>query len=98
MGTRGPGTGRKWILVAIAAAVIGSIGATVAAARVARSASDRERQQFETSSAEVASTLQLAIQHEEDLIVNARAFLADDRMTRTAELAGWIDRAHAVER
>src|ERR1700736_5464922 len=67
-----------WRAAAVVLLVVGTVGAVVAAAAVASNDTDRSRREFQTSSVEVASTLQLAIQHEQDLIVSAGGFVAGE--------------------
>ena len=71
-----------WAVVA-AVVVAGGVAGTVLAARsVAAGNAATSREAFKQSSLEVASTLQLAIQREQDLIVTAAGFfLADPRAT-----------------
>jgi diguanylate cyclase (GGDEF)-like protein len=53
---------------------------------------------FGASSAQIASTLKLAIQHEQDLVVNAAAFLAANPDARPAEFLSWTKSVRAFER
>ena len=51
-----------------------------------------------TESMAVASTLELAIQHEDDLVVNASAFLAQHPNGSNASFEAWPDVAHVLPR
>ncbi len=89
---------RMWVAVAVLVAVGGSLGALVAARSVARNDAAKSRQALEASSGEVASTLQLAIQREEDLAVNASAFVLDHPDNPTVHFAEWMRNTRAFER
>jgi hypothetical protein len=82
---------RRWLAVTACVVGGGMIVAALAAGAVAGRDADRSRQVFVSSSAAVTSTLQLAIQHEEDLVVNAGAFILADPSASNVELAraGW---------
>ena len=58
---------------------------------VARSDADKARLSFNLSSAEIASTLKLAIQHEEDLVVSASAFVSEHPNTSAAGFDVWAE-------
>ena len=62
---------RLWSGVAIALLISGILGSIVTARSVATNDAQSERQDFERSSEEVVSTLELAIQHQDDLVINA---------------------------
>jgi PAS domain S-box-containing protein len=86
---------------AASTAVLVALGATaslfVARAEV-RGDMERTRETFRTASAEIASTLDLAILHEEDLIVSAGGFVADRPHSSSAEFARWVRSVRALER
>jgi len=70
-----------WLAVA-AVLMFGGVFATVARSRaVASSEAAKEHLAFRISSEEIASTLKLAIQHEEDLVVAASAFVTSSADT-----------------
>ena len=84
--------------VATAWLVVGGVVASVlAAGAIGRAEGDSARQSFEESSAIVASTLQLAIQHQEDLVVNAGAFLGDEDV-RQSPFSRWAAEVRLTER
>jgi diguanylate cyclase (GGDEF)-like protein len=64
-----------WVAMAAFLLLAGVVGSLLGARSVAGSDRQRSHQAFISSSAEVASTLRLAIQHEEDLVVSARAYI-----------------------
>ena len=82
-----------------AALVLGGILASVLGARaVARTDSERARLGFHLSSNEIASTLKLAIQHEEDLVVAASAFAAGNPKVSPTEFDRWAQSVQALQR
>ncbi len=92
----------RYTLVAafvLAALVLGGIVATVLGAHaVARSDADKQRLAFHLDSAEIASTLRLAIQHEEDLIVSASAFVTGSPKASPADFDRWAESVRAMQR
>ncbi|MGH2865803.1 MAG: putative bifunctional diguanylate cyclase/phosphodiesterase [Solirubrobacteraceae bacterium] len=87
-----------WLLVT-ALVVLGGIVASVLGARtVSRGAAGRQRLAFHLSSAEIASTLRLAIQHEEDLVISASAFISGNPHTSAADFDRWAQAARAMQR
>ena len=68
---------RAWVVVAVLVAVAGTLSTVIAARVVARSDAEKSQRQLEASSGDVASTLQLAIEREQDLALNASAFVLD---------------------
>jgi diguanylate cyclase (GGDEF)-like protein len=87
-----------WVAVAVLLVVGGSVGAVSAAHSVARHQAQESQRVFDRSSAEVASTLQLAIQHEEDLVVNSSAFLIANPSASEADFRSWADLVHMLGR
>jgi len=79
-------------------AIAGTIGAGFAASGVARGDAARARAGFVASSAEVASTLRLALLHEEDLAVSAQAFIAGNPDATNIEFVRWSNSVRAFER
>jgi hypothetical protein len=59
---------------------------------------EASRRAFATSSAEVVSTLEPAIQHEDDLVVNAAAFIASHPDASNTEFVRWGRSVRAMER
>jgi diguanylate cyclase (GGDEF)-like protein len=79
--------------------VLGGVLASVLGARaMAHSDADKARLAFHLSSAEIASTLTLAIQHEEDLIVSASAFVTGNPRASAADFDRWAEAVDAMRR
>jgi diguanylate cyclase (GGDEF)-like protein len=92
--------GRRGVWAASTALLVvaGIVAAVLAARAVARSDSGASRISFHLSSAEVASTLRLAIQHEEDLVMAASATVGGDPTISPRGFDGWARSARALER
>jgi diguanylate cyclase (GGDEF)-like protein len=100
-GTAGAGSRSAWLESTIAQRVF--IGLTVAlvmlcatgsvlgAQATARSDAKTSRQEFVASSMQIASSLGLAIQHEQELVVIAGAFAVRDPGASQASFTEWMD-------
>jgi diguanylate cyclase (GGDEF)-like protein len=95
-----PGRGHAGIWVAVAAllALAGAVGSVLGARAVARSDANQARLSFHLASAEVASTIKLAIQHEEDLVVSASAFVTGNPRGSAADFDRWSQSVQAMRR
>ncbi len=78
--------------------IAGAMTAVSGSRTVARSDANREMLAFRFGSDEVASTLKLAIQHEEDLVVSASAFVASHPHVSPQEFDRWVEAVHAIRR
>jgi diguanylate cyclase (GGDEF)-like protein len=87
-----------WGAVAGVLLVSGIASAVGAAGMVARAAGVNSQRAFRSRSAEIASTLQLAIQHEQDLIFSASAFVIGDPNASNAQFVAWARSEHALAR
>ncbi|NNN09450.1 MAG: hypothetical protein HKL85_09705 [Acidimicrobiaceae bacterium] len=98
--TKGGHLGRRYlsIVVTLLLALVGTIGATFGANAVAHNSAEKARQAFTTSSSQIASTLQLAIQHENDLVVSAGAFVTGNPSTSQAQFVQWVTSVQALKR
>ena len=70
----------------------------LAARAVARTQSQGSRQSFVTSAQGIASTLQLAIQHEQDLVLAAGGYVANDPGASQSQFQSWVDSTRAFQR
>ena len=79
--------------------VLAGVLASVLGARaVARSDADQARLGFHLASNDVASTLKLAIQHEEDLVLGGSAFVTGNPAASAADFDTWGESVHAIQR
>ena len=70
--------------------VLGAVGSTLAARTVARGDGQKAQRAFDASSAEVVSSLRLAIQREQDLVVNTNAFWVSNPNMSSATFNKWV--------
>jgi diguanylate cyclase (GGDEF)-like protein len=87
-----------WAGAAALLVVVGVLGSIFAAASVARNNAAKSRQGFMLSSAGIASTLQLAILHEQDLIVSASGFIAGNPKVSNKQFGQWASSVDALVR
>jgi diguanylate cyclase (GGDEF)-like protein len=87
-----------WSGIAVAIVLAGTLASVLGAHAVARSGAEKARLAFHLTSAEVASTLTLAIQHEEDLIISAGAFVTGSPHASPAAFDRWAESVHAMQR
>jgi diguanylate cyclase (GGDEF)-like protein len=87
-----------WLVVAVAMAVAGVFASVVAASAIAHDDASKSQKSFERSSVSIASTLQLAIQHQNDLVANAGAYALDNPAGTQAAFVQWTNSAQALAR
>jgi diguanylate cyclase (GGDEF)-like protein len=94
------GGSHRGLLATVTVALVlgGSLAAVLGAAAVASSESQKARLAFHLSSEEIASTLKLAIQHEEDLVVAASAYVTSNRHGSPADFDRWATSVQAIQR
>ena len=90
--------GYVWLAMAALLALGGTVGAVFAATAVGNNAHRESRRSFAASSAQVASTLQLAIQHEEDLVVSDSAYFLNNQTASNADFHAWNLSMRAFDR
>src|SRR4051812_12181122 len=93
-----PRTERAWLVVASVLCVAGFLGALIGASAVARSSADRSRRQFESTGRQIGARLQLALEHEADLVTTAKAYVSRNADVRTTEFVAWANDEEALER
>jgi diguanylate cyclase (GGDEF)-like protein len=89
-----------WVVMLAAALLVvaGLVGSVLMSRSVVRRDAERSKQALATSSAEVASTLRLAIQREQDLAVNATGFFLGSPAASNAEFVAWANAVGAMSR
>jgi diguanylate cyclase (GGDEF)-like protein len=94
--------GRKgaWAAVAVLCVAAGAVGSVLGAHAVAGTDATKARQAFDrsVSSTGIASTVKLAIQQEEDLVVGASTFFAANPKATPRELSAWARWAQTLRR
>jgi diguanylate cyclase (GGDEF)-like protein len=83
-------------VVALLCVVAGAVGSVLGAHAVARSDAANARQSARQTSAEIASTVKLAIQRNEDLLLGAGTYFAGNSKTSPAEFDKWARWARAL--
>jgi diguanylate cyclase (GGDEF)-like protein len=89
---------RLWIAGAVVLVVVAVLASVVAASLVAKSNASTSRKTFQRSSANVASTLQLAIEHQNDLTLDTSAFVLSGRDPSQRDFLRWMTSARAFAR
>ncbi len=87
-----------WLATAGLLVALGVVISWLAAGSLASAAAARSREAFKASSGTIASTLQLAIQHESDLNVSAGGFIAGDPTASSSEFDQWASSVQALAR
>jgi len=87
-----------WAAASVLLVIAGVLAAVFGAQAVARSDADKAKLSFHLTSAEIASTLKLAIQHEEDLVVSASAYVTGNPNASAADFDRWAESVQALRR
>ncbi len=87
-----------WVVITAMLVLVGTIASVIGARAVAHSEADKARLAFHLASSEVASTLDLALQREEDLVVSAGAFVTGNPSASAAGFDRWAESVHALQR
>src|ERR1700734_3572940 len=82
--------GLVWAAVGLVLALAGSVGAVAVATAQSDHNAENARHVLASSSADVASSLRLAIQREEDLVVSAGGFVTGDPHASNAQFQRWV--------
>ena len=99
-----PGPGRRsarrsfWIAIAVGVVVIGFLGSYFGASNLAQSDVRQVQEDLQTSSGEIASALNLAIQHEQDLAISAGAFMVENPNASESSFMRWASNVNAFQR
>ena len=93
------GSHRNFWLALTAVLVLGGTLASVLGARaVAGSEAQKAKLASHLASNEIASTLKLAIQHEEDLVISASAYVTGNPLATPADFDSWANSVQAMRR
>jgi diguanylate cyclase (GGDEF)-like protein len=87
-----------WAVLAVGVALSGCAVSLVAARGETDTDARNSRQRFETTAHKIASSLDAALQHEEDLAVGTGAIVVGNPHITTGELATWISSIRAQRR
>src|ERR1700733_4101624 len=89
---------RIWLAVAGLLVAVGALGSVMAARTVTQNDAQKARQTFTATSTQIASTLKLTIEHEQDLSVDAGAFFVGNPNPSGSEFSQWIGSVRAFQR
>jgi diguanylate cyclase (GGDEF)-like protein len=89
---------RLWGAAAVSLLLLGSGAAVVAASVASRRDASQANTAFRSSAAQVASSLKLAIQHEQDLMTSASAFVATNPGLTSVGFRAWATAERALAR
>ncbi len=89
---------RFWFVTSLAIAVVGIACTLLAAWSVSNSEAQKSHESAVTTSVQVASNLTLALQREQDLVVNTGAFLLGQPSATQAQFQQWTSDAKVFER
>ena len=92
------GRRRFWAVLTVLVVAVGTAASLLGAHSVAETDAERERLAVHLSANKTATTLKLAIQHEEDLAINASAFVAGNPNASPAAFDRWAESVHAMRR
>jgi len=87
-----------WIALAALLALGGTSTAVIAASTVGDTAHQQSRRAFTTSAEEITSTLQLAILHEEDLVVSIASYSLSNPAASNTDFHAWTLSMRALDR
>jgi diguanylate cyclase (GGDEF)-like protein len=87
-----------WIAVTAVLVAAGIAAAALAAHLVARTDRQQSHASFTASASSIASTLTVALQHEEDLVASARAFVVGNPQATQADFQQWARAVEALAR
>ena len=74
------------------------VGSTLAAAGDAHAQGESSQRVFLSSSHEIAAALEVALQHEEDLVVDTEAFVVGNPRASEAKFLAWAGAVHLTGR
>src|SRR6202451_4705789 len=88
---------RVWIIVA-ALLVAAGAGTSIFAFTGARASSERSQKAFASSSVQIATTLQVAIQHEQDLVLSTESFVLGNPHPTQTQFSMWANDLSVLQR
>jgi diguanylate cyclase (GGDEF)-like protein len=94
------GRNAMWTAVAVLCVAAGVAGSVLGAHAVARNDAAQTRQAFHLSvtATGIASSVKVALQHEEDLVESSSTFFAGNPKATPGEFSGWMRWTHALRR
>jgi diguanylate cyclase (GGDEF)-like protein len=87
-----------WVILSVLFVLAGSVGSVIGGLAVANNATQNSQKVFQTSSDQVAATLKLSIQREQDLIESTESFLIGNPHATQAQFTQWSNEVHVLKR
>lgn len=87
-----------WAVAAVLCATMGIVASVLGAHAVVRNDAANERQSFQQSATSIASTLKVAIRHDEQLAVSASTYFGEHPRATYAEFEAWVNWARTRAR
>ncbi|MGD0691742.1 MAG: EAL domain-containing protein [Acidimicrobiales bacterium] len=87
-----------WIAIAVVVVALGSLGAFLGAGNLSNSDVQQAHANLQTSTAEIASALNLAIEHEQDLAISAGAYIVENPNASESSFLRWVKNVDAFQR
>ena len=87
-----------WIAIVAVVVVVGFLGSFLGANNLAQTDIQRAHQNLQTASAEIAATLNIAIEHEQDLAISAGAFIVENPNASESSFIRWVADEDAFHR
>ncbi len=88
---------RRWTLAALALLAVGAASSVLAARMVARTDQKQARSEFIASANASAAAIATVLQHEEDLVISARAYINGDAEGSNETQRGFLEWTRSVE-
>ena len=89
---------RPWLAASALLLALGAVGSVFGALAVARNQGQQSRQASTATAMAISSTFQLAIQHEQDLVIGAGAFVVRNPDASQADFVQWTSTVRAFQR
>ncbi|MGB8197093.1 MAG: EAL domain-containing protein [Acidimicrobiales bacterium] len=87
-----------WIIIAVAVVAVGFLASYLGAKNLASGDVQSAQQSLRTSTVEISSVLNLAIEHEQDLAVSAGSFLIENPSASESSFIHWVGSVDAFRR
>ncbi|HTX00204.1 MAG TPA: EAL domain-containing protein [Acidimicrobiales bacterium] len=81
---------RNWSFLAVVVLLAGIVSSFLVARATAANDAERSSQSFRSSTLQVAGSLLLSIQHEQDLAISADAYMAENTGSSAARFQSWV--------
>jgi diguanylate cyclase (GGDEF)-like protein len=87
-----------WIAIAVVVVAIGTLGSYLGAGNLSHADVQQAQANLQTSSEEIASALNLAIEHEQDLAISAGAYIVENPNASESSFLRWVNNVDAFRR